>query len=143
MSGVMRSVMNENQKSQSQVHVTALRCLRVKPIKQGLNDMTGNGRLTQHSRWVITLRPSALLEMFLFSHGSSTAKSKLYTIICDWGRQYRFDSWRYNQVKKMVSIGKNDQKKDLFGTQHKLSEGKEYTKNGLHNRQMKLKSNFF
>jgi hypothetical protein len=33
MSGVMRSVMNENQKSQSQVHATALRCLRVKPGK--------------------------------------------------------------------------------------------------------------
>ncbi len=37
MSGVMRSVMNENQKSQSQFHVTALWCLRVKPGKRGLN----------------------------------------------------------------------------------------------------------
>ncbi len=37
MSGVMRSVMNENQKRQSQVHVTALRCLRFKPGKRGLN----------------------------------------------------------------------------------------------------------
>ncbi len=37
MSGVMRSVMNENQKSQSQVNVTALRCPRVKPGKRGLN----------------------------------------------------------------------------------------------------------
>jgi hypothetical protein len=33
MLGVMRSVMNENQKNQSQVHVTALRCLRFKPGK--------------------------------------------------------------------------------------------------------------
>jgi hypothetical protein len=37
MSGLMRSVMNENQNSQSQVHVTALRCLRFKPRKRGLN----------------------------------------------------------------------------------------------------------
>jgi hypothetical protein len=37
MSGVMRSLMNENQKSQSQVHVTALWCRRVKHGKRGLN----------------------------------------------------------------------------------------------------------
>jgi hypothetical protein len=37
MSGVMRSMMNENQKSQAQVHVTALRCLIFKPGKRGLN----------------------------------------------------------------------------------------------------------
>jgi hypothetical protein len=35
MSGVMRSVMNENQRSKSQVHVTALQCLRVKPESKG------------------------------------------------------------------------------------------------------------
>jgi hypothetical protein len=33
MSGVMRLEMSENQKSQSQVHVTALWCLRFKPRK--------------------------------------------------------------------------------------------------------------
>ncbi len=35
--GVMRSMMKENQKSQSQVHVTALQCLIFKPGKRGLN----------------------------------------------------------------------------------------------------------
>ncbi len=37
MLGLIRSVMNENQNSQSQDHVTALRCLRFKPGKRGLN----------------------------------------------------------------------------------------------------------
>jgi hypothetical protein len=37
MSGLMKSVMNENQNSQSQVHVTVVRCLRFKPGKRGLN----------------------------------------------------------------------------------------------------------
>jgi hypothetical protein len=90
-----------------QVHVTALRCLRVKPGKRGLNSwlwpvlrgaggwfslitnhVTGNGRSTWHLRWVITLRPGALLEIFLIFHGSSMPNNKLYIIICDWGRRY-------------------------------------------------------
>ncbi len=85
MLGVMRSVMNENQKSQSQVHVTALRCLRFKPGKWGLNSrllpvlwgrgagshtlpnyMTGNEQSTRHSLWVITPRPGALPEISFF-----------------------------------------------------------------------------
>jgi hypothetical protein len=37
MSEVMRSMMNDNQRSQSQVHVTALWCLIFKPRKRGLN----------------------------------------------------------------------------------------------------------
>jgi hypothetical protein len=37
MSGLMKSVMNENQNSQEQVHVTAVRCLRFNPGKRGLN----------------------------------------------------------------------------------------------------------
>jgi hypothetical protein len=34
---VMKLQMSENQECQSQVHVTVLRCLRVKPGKKGLN----------------------------------------------------------------------------------------------------------
>ncbi len=37
VSGLMKSVMSENQNSQSQVHVTASRYLRFKPRKRGLN----------------------------------------------------------------------------------------------------------
>ncbi len=37
MSMVMKLQMSENQACQSQVYVTALRCLRVKPGKKGLN----------------------------------------------------------------------------------------------------------
>jgi hypothetical protein len=37
MLGLMKSVMNENQNSQSQVRVIALRYLRFKPGKRGLN----------------------------------------------------------------------------------------------------------
>jgi hypothetical protein len=37
MSMVMKLRMSENQACQSQVHVTALRCLRVKPRKKRLN----------------------------------------------------------------------------------------------------------
>ncbi len=37
VSGLMKSVMNENQNSQSQVRATALRYLRFKPGKRGLN----------------------------------------------------------------------------------------------------------
>ncbi len=107
MSGLMRSVMNENQNSQSQVHVTALRCLRFKPGKQGLNTqsaltctaggagshtlpnhVTGNGRSTRHSRWIITLRPGALLNFF-YSF-PTVAVCLIITIhyFCDWGRRY-------------------------------------------------------
>jgi hypothetical protein len=77
--------MNENQNSQSQVRVTALRYLRFKPGKRGLNSrfdlsaggggrggagshtlpnhLTGNGRSTLYSRRVITLRRGVLLEI--------------------------------------------------------------------------------
>ncbi len=37
VSGLMKSVMSENQNSQTQVHVTASRYLRSKPGKRGLN----------------------------------------------------------------------------------------------------------
>jgi hypothetical protein len=37
MSGLMKSVMNENQNSQSQVRATAIWYLRFKPGKRGLN----------------------------------------------------------------------------------------------------------
>jgi hypothetical protein len=95
MSGLMKSVINENQNSQSQVRATALRYLRFKPGKQGLNSpltcpaggageqggadshtlpnqVTGNGCLTRHLQGVITLRPGALLEIsFLFINSST------------------------------------------------------------------------
>jgi hypothetical protein len=105
VSGLMNSLMSENQNSQSQVHVTASWYLRFKPGKRGLNSpfiflagggggshtlpnhLTGNGRSTQHSRRVITLRPGALLEIsFLFINSSTPIKSIHY--FCDWGRQY-------------------------------------------------------
>jgi hypothetical protein len=81
--------MSENQNSQSQVLVTALRYLKFKPGKRGLNSpftchaggggshtlpnhVTGNGRSTRHLRGVITLRPGALLEIsFLFINSST------------------------------------------------------------------------
>ncbi len=118
MSGVMRSVMNENQKSQSQVHVTALRCLRVKPGKRGLNSrlwpvlrgggagshtlpnhVTWNGQSTRHSRWVITLRPGALLEIFYF-HTVALCPTIKCTLLFVTGEDNlaRFDSRRYNYV---------------------------------------------
>jgi hypothetical protein len=102
VSGLMKLVMNENQ-SQSQVLATALRYLRFKPGKQGLNSpftcpaggggrgggshtlpnhVTGNGRSTRHSRRVITLRPGALLEIsFLLIDRSTPIKSIHY--FCD------------------------------------------------------------
>jgi hypothetical protein len=101
----MKSVMSENQNSQSQVHATASRYLRFKPGKRGLNSpftcpagrggssqtlpnhVTGNGRSTRHSQRVITLGPGALLEIsFLFLNSSTPLKSIHY--FCDWGRQY-------------------------------------------------------
>jgi hypothetical protein len=94
MSGLMKSVMNENQNSKSQVRATALRYLRFKPGKRGLNSpltcpagggrgggshtlpnhMSGNGRSTRHSRRVITQRPGALLEISFSSHQQQYAK---------------------------------------------------------------------
>jgi hypothetical protein len=53
MSEVMRSMMNDNQRSQSQVHVTALWCLIFKPRKRGLNSrlcpvLQGGGLVLTH-----------------------------------------------------------------------------------------------
>jgi hypothetical protein len=107
VSGLMKSVMNKNQNCQS---ATALWYLRFKPGERGLNSpltcpaggggerggcgsntlpnhVTGNGRSTRHLRRVITLRPSALLEIsFLFIVSSTPIKSIHY--FCDWGRRY-------------------------------------------------------
>ncbi len=59
--------MNENQACQSQVHVTALRCLRVKPGKKGLNRRlmpvhwgvggTGSHTLPNHviGKWMVNM----------------------------------------------------------------------------------------
>jgi hypothetical protein len=46
MSELMKSVMNKNQNSQSQVHVTTVQCLSFKPGKRGLNgcfDLSAGG----------------------------------------------------------------------------------------------------
>ncbi len=105
MTGLMKLVMSENQNNWSQVLVTALRYLRFKPGKRGLNSpftcpewggggshtlpnhVTGSGQSTRHSRRVITLRPGALLEIsFLFLNSSTPIKSIHY--FCDWGRRY-------------------------------------------------------
>jgi hypothetical protein len=120
MSGLMKSVMNENQNSQSQVHVTVLRYLRFKPGKQALNSpltcpaggggraggadshtlpnqVTGNWRSTRHSRGVITLRPSALLEIYFLFINSSSPKWNLYLIFVTGEDDIaRFDSRRYS-----------------------------------------------
>jgi hypothetical protein len=53
VSGLMKSVMSENQNSQSQVHATASRYLRFKPGKRGLNSpftfpARGEGVLTHY-----------------------------------------------------------------------------------------------
>jgi hypothetical protein len=96
--------MSENHNNWSQVRATALRYLRFKSGKRGLNSpftcpewggsshtlpnhVTGSGRSTRHSRRVITLRPGALLEIsFLFFNSSTPIKSIHY--FCDWGRRY-------------------------------------------------------
>jgi hypothetical protein len=107
VSGLMKSVMSENQKSQSQVHATVSRYLRFKPRKRGLNipftclaggggshtlpnHVTGNGRSIQHSRRVIALRPGALLEISFLFINSTPIKSIHY--FCDVGK-------RCNQVR--------------------------------------------
>jgi hypothetical protein len=125
MSGVMRLVMNENQKSQSHVHVTALRCLRVKPGKRGLNSrlwpilrgggagshtlpyhVTGNRWSTRHSRWVITLRPGALLDIFLIFHTIAVHPTINCTLLFVTGEDdiARFDSRRYSWVREETYV---------------------------------------
>jgi hypothetical protein len=103
VSGLMKSVMSENHNKWSQVLATALRYLRVKPRKRGLNSpftcpewggshtlpnhVSGSGWSTRYSRRVITLRPGPLLEIsFLFLNSSTLTKSIHY--FCDWGRRY-------------------------------------------------------
>jgi hypothetical protein len=57
MSGLVKSVMNENQNSQSQVHVTALQCLRFKPGKRGLSsrsDLSAGGGGGEEGGLVLT-----------------------------------------------------------------------------------------
>jgi hypothetical protein len=103
VSGLMKSVMSENQNNWSRVLATTLRYLRIKPGKRGLNSpftcpewggvlthyltVTGSKRSTRYSRRVITLRPGALLEVsFLFLNSSAPIKSIHY--LFDWGRRY-------------------------------------------------------
>ncbi len=113
---VMRSMMNENQKSQSQVHVTALRCLRGKPGKRGFNSrlwpvLRGGGLVLTH--YLITWlemdgqhnTPRTARNFFNFPHDSSTPYNELYVIICYRGRRYsqvRFPA--IHLVHKMLSL---------------------------------------
>jgi hypothetical protein len=53
MSMMMKLRMSENQACQTQVHVTALRCLKIKPGKKGLNRrlrpvLRGGGLFLKH-----------------------------------------------------------------------------------------------
>jgi hypothetical protein len=100
--------MGENQACQSQVHVTVLRCLRVKPRKKGLNrrlkpvlqggglvlthyliTWLGKGWSTRHSWRVITLRPGTLLEFILFFTWSSTPNKNVH--------YYFYHYWLYKK----------------------------------------------
>ncbi len=62
------------------------------------NHVTGNGWSTRHSRGVITLRPSALLEIFYFISHSSSTPNKNCTLLFLTGEDdiARFDSPQYN-----------------------------------------------
>jgi hypothetical protein len=97
--------MGDNQACQSQVHVTVLWCLRVKPKKQGLNRRlkpillvlgAGSHTLPNHviGKRMVNTTPGegssrsdlAHCKKFsIFSHDSSTP-IKLCIIIFDWGR---------------------------------------------------------
>jgi hypothetical protein len=97
--------MGKNQACQSQVHVTALWCLRVKPRNWGLNRrlkpvLQGGGGAGSHTlphhvigKWTVnmtlvkghhTQTQHTARNFHIFSHDSSIPINKLYIIIFDW-----------------------------------------------------------
>jgi hypothetical protein len=103
VSGLMKSVMNENQ-SQSQVLATALRYLRFKPGKWGLNSPftcpAGGGgfsHITLSRDWKWTVNTTLVKGHHAetrhtarnsFSFQRQQYTNNIYTLFCDWGRRY-------------------------------------------------------